>query len=501
MRARTFCTAFLLAGLAGCHGSSGTGASYWTSLPAATPPSYTAGTVTVEASASLDATGGTLTGPAGTLVAGVVLTVPAGAVSAPTTFTLGHDDGGSFQGIDAAELSGLVIAIGTNGQNQFSKPVIVQFPFTDPTKMPVPYYLNDGGGLDLVKPLPLVRSSGMAGFQTWHASNYTWVNKDPSSPNKPVWSGFSPPLDGFAFSNTIDDDYTPGGRCWGIASFAKWYKETQGSGFGSLFKDPIPTATSKAASLAGQEVIATRAHTSVSLNNLLTSGMSQMQAIFTVLDALNRGAIGIMVGLYHGGDRHAVLAVGFSDNQVLVYDSNHPAEWKAIDYAFNGTSLATVSYGDYDQFDVWTLADMPRVEGFDTILRDAQAGFNGENQTKIEITSHHTGDTVGSKDVTLVGKVHSGEVSISDVQVSVSQDDGTTTDLQPIALNPGEEDDGAAVRAAAGGWAVGHDQKTFGRRGGCSPSRTTSAPAARTSSISTASPPRRAPSRSRRTGP
>lgn len=414
----------------------------WTSLPPATPATYTAGTPVVDVSAVIGPAGGTLTGPAGTPVEGVVVTVPAGAVAAPTTFTLGHDVGGTFANVDPAELSGLVIVLDSDTQHEFGKPVSVEFPYSDPVRFPIPYYLRPDGRFELVQPLPVDRSAGRGGFSTWHASPYTWVNKGPVVPTQAVWNGFEPSLDGFKFSNTKDDSpYAPIGRCWGISAFTKWYKETYGGGLYSQFTTDIPTVTSKKVSLTGQEAIATRAHISVARKNTATSGMSQTQAVLTVLDALVRGVDAVMVGLADPkGNAHAVLAIGMNSKKISIYDSNNPGQFSEIEYEFNKTDEAKIKYGKYNVLDVWTQKEMPRLEKFDTILRDAQAGFNQENQTKIEITSHQNKEKVRDADITLEGKVHSGQVSISRLEVNFLKPDMTWSEIQVVELAPGHED-------------------------------------------------------------
>ncbi len=441
MRASVFWALLSLGVVLSCCGGGGGGFD-WTSLPPATPATYTAGTPVVDVSAVIGPAGGTISGPTGTPVEGVVVTVPAGAVAAPTTFTLGHDVGGTFANVDPNELSGLVMVLDTDGQHEFEKLITVEYPFSDPVKIPVAYYLRPDGRFELVQPLPVDRGAGRGGFTTWHTSAYTWVNKGPSVPTQAVWNGFEPSLDGFKFSNTKDDSpYAPIGRCWGISAFAKWYKETFGGGLYSQFTTGIPTMTSKKVSLTGQEVIATRAHISVARKNTETSGMPQTQAVLTVLDALVRGSTAVMVGLADSKDNaHAVLAIGMNAKQISIYDSNNPGHFSEIDYEFNGTDDAKISYGNYNVLDVWTQKEMPRIEKFDTILRDAKASFNQENQTKIEITSHRHKEEVHDADITLEGKVHSGQVSVSRLEINFLRPDMTWSEIQVVELAPGQED-------------------------------------------------------------
>jgi hypothetical protein len=453
-------TLILCAGLlASCSSSSSSpvtkGADFdWPSgvgnLPAAEPVLFRPSAATTVAQATIGQGGGTIEGTMGTPLEGVVVTFPAQALSAPTTFTLGTVSG-TFENDTKGELTNPVLSLESGGQTSFAQPVTVTFRYSDPTKIPIPYYIDQQGRFELVQPLPLDRVGQRGGFQTWHASNYTWSNKDPNTPTPPVFNGFRPEGDGFVFSNTIKDDYVPYGRCWGISSFTKWYKQTQGSGLASLFTDPVPTKTRKKVSLSGQEIIATRAQISVGIYHTPTLGVSQTEAILAVQDALLKGAPAVMIGLISPkGDGHAVLAIGYSDNQIAVYDSNWPKQYKAIDYKFDSKNDATVSYGNYAAFDIWGSGEAPKTEPFETMLRDAKAQFSAENQTKIEITSHHSDQDVDAQDIVIEGKVHSGEVAISEIEVKAINLGLEESEPQTLTLDPGQEEFSLPVKLFAG---------------------------------------------------
>ena len=457
---RAWWSLVVVAVLVGCHASeeasptdtppefnwpSGTG-----ELPAATPVTYHAGTPVVVASATIDATGGTIAGAAGTPIDGVVVTFPPGALTAATGLTLGYDNG-TFDNATDKDLTNPVLVLQSDGQTVFAKPIEVRFPFTDATKVPVPYYIAPDGTLDLVHPLPIDRAASRGGFTTWHASDYTWVNKDTHS-SKPVFNGFRPEVDGFAFSNTKDDTWAPNGRCWGISTFTRWYKKTHGGGLYSMFLDSVPTRTSQKVELTGQEVIATRAQISVFLYNTALQNIDQTPAILAIQDALNKGAPAVMVGLAGPKGNHAVLALGYSDNQIAVYDSNHPGVTKGIDYKMSYVEGvdSTISYGAYNYVGVWGNGELPMAEPMDLILTDANTSFHGENQTKVEITSHQPNQKVNAQDVVLEGKVHSGEVSIAEVEVTVIYPDLTTSDPQTVSLKPGDGDFSVPLKLQAG---------------------------------------------------
>jgi hypothetical protein len=404
---------------------------FWKTLPQASPAAYEPGSQTIVAQATIDAAGGTLSGPAGTPVEGITVTVPAGALSESTTLGLGYDDG-SFTNVSAEEQN-VVMVLTSSGAHEFDQPLTISFPFTDSTLIPVAFYIDDSGGLEVVNTLPVDWTAGQGSFMTWHASDYTWLNVDPASP-KPVNNGFDVSGDGFPIDNTVPVKYAPDGRCLGMINFAKWYKEKAGGSLGLEFLDPIPTATS-GAKLSGQQLIATRAHNSVSFYNDEVTATDDLTFITTVKEALAEGAVGVPVGIATDKGSHALLAIGYSDNQIALYDPNHPGVTKAMDYTL---SPAHVSYGDWKYFVIFG-GEHRRHESFDHILQDAQAGFHGENETKIEITSHSDGQKVSSTDVSLEGHIHSGQVLISELEAKVTYDDGSES--APVTLPMPIDDD------------------------------------------------------------
>jgi len=436
----------MLLGTGGCGGGGASGTDWASGIPA-TPASYTAGTTAMLAQATIDPAGGTLEGPAGSPLEGVVVTFPAGAVSAPTVFHLGHDQGGAFTHIPAGEQPSLVLVLESEGQREFGQALRIEFPFTDPDAYPVPYYITPEGALRVLEPLPLDRASGRAGFRTWHASNFAWKNTLPASGDRIYFNGFRPGTDGFSFANTIRDEYAPGGRCVGIAAFTKWYKLTHGGGLYSMFTDIVPSKA-KERSITAQEVLATRAHLSTALAGAGFDPLPPAQAVVSIQDALMAGEVGVQIGVSGNGD-HALLAIGFSDNQIAVYDSNWPGQWKAIDYAFSADGkTSTIGYGAWHEVNV--MGDPPQIEGFASMLRDAQAGFHQENQTQIEVTSHENGEEVGEYEVQLEGKLHSGQVRIEEVRVQVEYEDGSWGEEQTKSLAVGQEDFQVALELVAG---------------------------------------------------
>jgi hypothetical protein len=399
----------------------------WASLPSATPTTYTSGTPVMVAETTVDAAGGVLQGAAGTPVEGVVVTVPAGALGQPTVLRLGYDNG-SFSNASPDDLSGVVLVLESSGTRVFEQPLKIEFPFKDPQRIPVPYYLRDDGRLEVVVALPVDRVAKRGGFLTWHASNFTWMNV--GNPKLPaVWNKFHPAVDGFAFKNGTSP-YAPNGRCWGISDFSLWYKNTAGGNLASQFGDQVPTATGAGSTLSAQDMVATRSHNSVALKSPTLMSLEPVEFITGVKDALSRGATGVLVGL--ADPAHVVLAIAYTDNQIAFYDSNWPGVFKAVDYSLNPPSLV---YGTERAMGYWGDGQLVFNETREQILADAKAGFHNENETKIEITSHQNGAKV-DKEIVLEGKIRSGQLLASEIEMYVKYPDGSLAQPKTLPMPP-----------------------------------------------------------------
>lgn len=423
-------------------------AASWLALPTAAPTTYAAGIETPLAQAVIDGSGGILEGPAGSLLDGVTVSFAAGAVSAPTTFTLGYDEGGTFTNLAAEHLSGIVLVLTSDGASEFPVPVTVRYPHTDPVSIPVPFHLRPDGGLTLMQPLPLDRINGRAGFITRHASNFTWINYQPES-SDPFITGFDPGRDGFAFNNGVVDEFAPIGRCVGIANYSKWYRQTHGGGLIGRYSAVVSSKASEKL-LSGEEVLATRAHTSVMLDATDPVALANREALVVIQSGVSTGSeVVIGVSFDSGEGSHAILAIGFSDNQIAVYDSNHPGKWKAIDYRFDPAGgEAWLAYGDKNALTIF--GDMPRVESFPAMTRDADKTFHDESQTKIEITSHSNGQTVDVDEITLQGKVHSGQVQITEANVWVRYEDSSESERQTLTFSDDNRDFSVTLKLLGG---------------------------------------------------
>lgn len=450
------CLCFVSIALGGCGGSGVDWSSY------ATPPGVTwvPGTPVEVASATLDASGGTITVPDGGPLAGVTVTVPVGALGAPTTITISADEGGSFTNAPAGEQP-VVIRITSDGQTAFETPLRVEFPFPDPTRYPVAYWIRDEDRtLEVVRQLPIDRAAGRGGFLTYHLSPFGYF--DPPDPNTsyadrtnyPYFTGFLPKVDGFAFSNRTPIEYAPIGRCEGMAMFAKWFKEQQGGGLFSRFTEKVPTKTmtneAVGPSLTAQEVIATRAHLAAHVvdpgpattDPETGTAIELNQNLITVFHAIANTGKPVMIGFTKAGAAagHVVLAIGYDDQRIGMYDPNYPGMTKEIVYSFGPDGQGKMKYSNWDYFGVWGNGEVPPTrEPYSKILEDAEAGFHDENMTKIEITSPADSKVTGP-DVLLEGKVYSGAVAISELAARVLYPDTTFSDPQTVTLAPGQQE-------------------------------------------------------------
>ncbi len=415
-----------------------TEAAKWLALPEVAPTIYTPGSDTQLAQATIDAAGGTLSAPAESVFAGVEVSIPAGAVSEPTVFSLGQRVGGSFANVPEGMTMGPVLALNSNGAHRFPVPLMISRPYTDPSTIPVPFYLSPDGTLKMMAPEPLDHAGGRTSFKTYHLSDFSWANTDPNN-LKAVMTGFDPGVHGFAFNNQIADEYAPAGRCVGISFFSRWYRQSYGAGLYGKYQAAVPSKA-KSKQISGEEVLATRAHLSVYRNNA-TMYVDPLPETLTAIMAGIAVGDDVVVGIScdNGTSAHAMLAIAFTDNQIAFYDSNHPTQWKAADYTLNvAANTAKLDYGDRTQLNLFS--ELPQEEGFAAILRDADARFHDENQTKVEITSHQKGDTVDTADITLSGKLHSGQVLVREATFWVQYPDGSESERQILTFDENNKD-------------------------------------------------------------
>jgi hypothetical protein len=418
----------------------------WDHLPTGTSATYQPGTQTPMVQQTIGALGGTLQGPAGSALAGIRVDFPAGALRSDTQFSLGTDSG-AFQGLPDGASAGPIIVLTSSGQHYFDQPVSIVWPYPDASVALVLYFLDDQGQLSVIGPAQTDSQAHTATFLTWHASMFGGVGSPANSTDDSFTTSFST-SDGFAFENE-DTEYLKGGLCFGMSTWALWYLRTQGPGFVSKFLDPVPTET-VGKTLKGQEVIASRAHSSVTrvwtqYQNMIKSGDNgvNIASIRAALRATNKPVLVYLNGPAPAGP-HAVVAYAFAGEKIRIYDPNYPQVPQII--ACSGRLFVYDGYSD-----ICLVGDgaLPWAEPFNTILQDAQAGFHGENEAKIEVTNHKSGDVVtGTTEVELTGTLQSGQIAVAELSIDSGADDPAGDDrvtltkgdpnwTKTVKLNPG----------------------------------------------------------------
>ena len=349
---------------------------------------------------------------------GVSIRVPAGAMNDETPIVVASNDiqvspsSGSFVGT--------AVNIHTGGQTSFEEPLAVTLPLDGGPEgtVPVPYYINDEGVMVPCQVTSIDRTAGTMTFETFHTSLFAWLWAELTN-----FGGNTAylPSDGFQIVN-FGSQFNPGGECFGIAAFAQWYYANHGGG---LFPKYMQDTPSGAGTVKGQNIIATRAHTSVSwlwnsyIPNLMQTynltGSEVYSSITNILDNTARPTVLYLDDSTNPTAPHAAHAVLAYDHvgadELLINDPNHPGSVRRANLA--GGKL---TYGQYARVSVIGNGSFT-TENFSNIYNDAEAGFNGEAAAQVEITSYNDGDDVTDRQIVFSGKVESGSVLVDKITI------------------------------------------------------------------------------------
>ena len=378
-------------------------------------------------------TGGTLRVGSGPLT-GAQVVVPPGAVAEDTTFFVAQDDMALRP--NSGTYSGCALNVATDGATNFNEPLRITVPILDDdTLEPVPYYVDDNGVLHACQVVTIDRAADTMTFATSHASLYTWIYElITGHGGEPAWqteTTFLPSVDGFQVVNN-GSSYNGNGECFGMSAYAQWNFENKGGGLYQKYMMPdLPL--SRGGTVKGQEVIATRAHTSYArafqehyVPILRTRWAENADARFaSIKNTLkNTHMPAVLDGRYtdesnaeHG---HAFLAIDHNNVDTLrICDPNFPG---GICETTGGGEL---SYGLYTK--VVLVGDGSfGTEPMENIYLDAERDFSGSGAAQVNVTSYQDGDTVTERTVTLSGTVESGEVLVEKLEVLLN--DTTTFD-------------------------------------------------------------------------
>lgn len=415
-------------------------------------PRFTPGAETPGTSASIGQTGGVLSGPAGTPLEGVEVSIPADALPGNVQVTLGYDTGviQPSRGTPGEA----IILLEAPGVWVFDEPVRVTFPLS-PGKVadsvPVPYFIDAEGGWHVMDVYDVNESNTAVTVLTWcptdngfakqgQRAGITWVYaKLADSREDDIKSAFATSHDGFQVNNG-GSEINPNGECLGMVTFAQWYEGkkawTEG-GFFWRFMETIGTG-----GRVGQQLIATRAHNSVHRSwDLYNSFVMNRQydktpakQAATIRNAMAESENGVILVLYDGaGTAHAVLAYRCTTNAMgitlFVYDPNHPdnpavpiQNRPVYSLSYDAFMEQWDYYGGYNRVAlVGTYGSLEPIlkEDYEDILRDAGEGFHSSRDAVVTVTSHTSGQTVYTSSVTLAGAIESGEVLVDTLGVVV----------------------------------------------------------------------------------
>ena len=205
--------------------------------------------------------------------------------------------------------------------------------------------------------------------------------------------------------------------------------------------------------LKGQDIIATRAHNSLTQEwshyssiVLRQEAQSDLRQQAIVRNALKNTLDPVMIYLANAAGAHAVLAYAFAENseqnqvEFSLYDPNFPNQINTMSY--NTSTAAWNTYRTYTRINYMGDGSLRLKEPFTSILEDAEAGFHSDNDAVITVNSHESGDEVSGRSTTLIGTIESGEILVTELTVFAESSsfklnvgtDGNFSQVIPIQL-------------------------------------------------------------------
>ncbi|MBN4058828.1 hypothetical protein JYT18_01215, partial [Desulfocapsa sp. AH-315-J15] len=326
--------------------------------------------------------------------AGVIVTVPPGAFNEDISVTLSQNSGSLSP--NEGVFSDIVIDITPGELTHFANPIQITVPFNSSNGFPVPYYINEKGYLKPCQIVNIDTNAGIMTFETYHASFFTWIYSLTTIPREDL-TKFKTGDDGFRITNYGTAPLTTGGECFGMSTFAIWYFDKKGSGLYDKYWSNISACTG--GDVKGQDIIATRAHLSVSRQWSLyvpklqqLQGFSDLMRMGWIRNVLSNTKIPTVLYLYNNSSHngtHAVVAYDMNElNTTYIYDPNYPNSTKSV--VFNNSTHQFESYNGYGSVAPLGTGTFFYKESFENIWKDAENGFSSPDAT-VEITSHTSG--------------------------------------------------------------------------------------------------------------
>ncbi len=391
------------------------------------------GSTTALVTQTLGPEGGMLSGPPSSPLEGISIEFPEGALAEPTAVSLGYNDGLLELPLEA--ISTPLIVIDSGGQQQYAFPVSITTPYPRGGDLPnvaIPYTVDEDGRFELLGASILNVEGNQFTTGTFHSGTFVIALLRPELLNGQTGhylTSFNPVGDAFQVYNT-GSVYNPGGECAGMSSFAVWYWQNHADNRGDLY----PRFMYSVGDLKGQDVIATRAFNSIAQK--YSEYCSEFLANRTAGDYYNWStarytllltATPVLIDLAYltdaiGDGRHSVLAYGYDDGGLWVYDPNLSHVPGYITYTPTGIASGSFTkYGEWDRIAFWGGGAIKMTETYQNILYDAETRFTDTGYAEISITSHANGEEVGTGTTRLIGNIHSGSILVDKLQVFINQ--------------------------------------------------------------------------------
>lgn len=412
-----------------------------------------------------DPDGLTLRADADSPLAGVVVHVPAGALSEPTTFSLASNDGtlstvtgtpgkiielnvGEPQSQGASSPQAARRASNESTATErvvvFERPVSITIPY-ERGHLAIPYHVDDDGHLHLVQVSDIDRTAHTITFDTFHASIFTWISEllgSTSESGVHYQTMFHADADGFHVVNR-GSRYNRGGECWGMTTFSLWYFEHQEAAHGKFYPRFMTQVGEDfyGNPLYGQNIIATRAFTSITQqwNVYLPivvhrESLTPQENFVIIRNAMVNTANPVVLYLAQsaGHAAHSVLATGVDGNTIDIYDVNYPGQTNEITY-----DEASGEFETYRGFDIIIAqgdGTLYLTEPYQNILEDAKQSFQSSgNATISKLTVNGKPVVVDQENkvtdatVTLSGHIESSRVLVERLTVFVNSTQFSTT--------------------------------------------------------------------------
>ncbi len=418
---------------------------------------FITGGSTVVATQTIGSNGGTIAvSGSGTAIDGARVVFPAGALSANTPVTISFNRG--TVNPNSGVFSGAALVLDVTGPNTFSQPVSMTVPYTGgPNAVPVPYFADTNGRLRPAQLTSLDRAAGTFTFQTFHASLFTWLFGPTIPTTGIVTSPYLPLNDGFQIVN-YGSTYNRDGECLGMTGFSLWWLLNEKAGLGNFYPKyyNIVGTDLNGRSLRGQNVIATRAFTSIAQkwNAYLPEvdrqlNLSPAERYASIYSIISNTGYPVLIHLYHitgTGGNHSVLAyeVNSATGKVSIYDPNLPGTTQQMVYSNLSSNFIPYCNGAcYDGIIYIGDGSLSLTEPYSNIVADAQNAFSNSGGAVIDINSHTNNQTLSSRLTTLSGVVHSGQLLVTKLTAIVGSNefsapvniDGSYS--IPIALSDG----------------------------------------------------------------